>query len=73
MAASAPLSGIAASAPLSTAVLDGDGPSAVLDYSPYPTSSAGLPLGLDPDLQAGYVVLFPLLILIFDSPRDFGF
>ena len=72
MAASAPLSGIAASSPLSTAV-DGDGPRAVPDYSPYSTSSAGLPLGLDPDLQAGYVVLFPLLILIFNSPRDFGF
>ena len=72
MAASAPLSGITASSPLSTAV-DGDGPRAVPDYSPYSTSSAGLPLGLDPDLQAGYVVLFPLLILIFDSPRDFGF
>ena len=61
MAASAPLSGIAASSPLSTAV-DGDGPRAVPD-SPYSTSSAGLPLGLNPDLLAGYVVLFPL----FDS------
>ena len=62
MAASAPLSGMAAgSSPLSTAV-DGDGPSGLPDYSPYSTSSAGLPLGLNPALQAGYV-LFPL----FDS------
>ena len=53
MAASFPLSGIAASAPLSTAV-DGDGPSDS-------TSSAGLPLGLNPDLQAGYVILSPFL------------
>ena len=51
---------MAASAPLSTAILDGDGPSAVPGYSPYPTSDAGLLMGLDPDLQAGYVVLFPL-------------
>ena len=61
MAASAPLSGIAASAPLSTAVLDGDGPGAVPDYSPSPTSDAGLPMGLDTGLQAGFVVLSPLL------------
>ena len=51
---------MAASAPLSTVILDGDGPSAVPDYSPYPTSDAGLPMGLDPGLQAGFVVLSPL-------------
>ena len=51
---------MAASFPLSTAILNGDGPSAVPGYSPYPTSDAGLPIGLDPDLQAGYVVLFLL-------------
>ena len=51
---------MAASTSVSTAILDGDGPSAVPGYSPYPTSDAGLPMGLDPDLQAGYVVLFPL-------------
>ena len=59
MAASAPLS----TASLSTAILDGDGPAVVPDYSPYPISSAGLPMGVDPDLQAGYVVLLSL----FDS------
>ena len=65
---------MAASAPLSTAILDGDGPSAVPylhsvpDYSPYTTSSAGLPMGLDPGLQAGYVVLFPL----FDSAFSYS-
>ena len=62
MAASAPLSGIAASSPLSTAV-DGDGPIVVPGYSPSPASDAGLPMGLDPGLQAGFVVLSPL----FDS------
>ena len=59
---------MAASAPLSTAILDGDGPSAVPDYTPYPASGAGLPMGLDPGLQAGYVVLFPL----FDSAFAFS-
>ena len=58
------LSGIAASSsPLSSVLLDGAGPG-VPDYSPYPVSSDGLPLGLDPVLQAGYVI-FLLVFLIF--------
>ena len=52
---------MAASTSVSTAILDGDGPSAVPGYSPYPTSDAGLPMGLDPGLQAGFVVLSPFL------------
>ena len=64
---------MAASTSVSSALLDGDGPIVVPGYSPSPASDAGLPMGLDPGLQAGYVVLFPLLILIFNSPRDFGF
>ena len=51
---------MAASSTVSTDILDGDGPSLVPDYSPHSTSGAGLPLGLDPDLLARYVVLFPL-------------
>ena len=51
---------MAASTSVSTAILGGDVPSAVPGYSPHSTSGAGLPLGLDPDLLAGYVVLFPL-------------
>ena len=52
---------MAASTSVSTAILDGVGPSAVPGYSPYPTSDAGLPMGLDPGLQAGFVVLSPFL------------
>ena len=57
---------MATSAPLSSAILDGDGAGAapflhsLPDFSPYPVSSTGLPMGLDPGLLAGYVVLFPL-------------
>ena len=60
---------MAASAPLSTVILDGAGSSNVAPYSsPFSSSGAHIPKGwseleLDVDLQAGYVVLFPL----FDS------
>ena len=60
---------MAASTSVSSALLDGDGPIVVPGYSPSPTSGgAGLPMGLDPGLQAGYVVLFPL----FDSAFAFS-
>ena len=51
---------MAASTSVSSALLDGDGPIVVPGYSPSPASDAGLPMGLDPGLQAGFVVLSPL-------------
>ena len=59
------LSGVVASAgsSLSSVLLNGAG-SSVPDYSPYPVGSDGLPLALDPVLQAGYVI-FLLVFLIF--------
>ena len=50
---------MAASTSVSSALLDGDGPIVVPGYSPSPASDAGLPMGLDPGLQAGFVVLSP--------------